>query len=572
MAPNPVDLLSSLLSARPADGVILEIDLDRGVLQSLPENPLQAVRAINSPTMGLLAGTLRKAALDDRVKGLVMHIGSCPLTPAQIDELGRSVAAFGEHKPTVAYAETFGELSSGMFAYRLATSAREIWLQPSGAVVLGGVHLEIALLRGGLEKLGIDPDFEQRYEYKTAGDQLAATEVTPANREMMQRIADSLVDETVRIVADRRGLTGDEVRAVVDGGQLSAAEAKARRLVDHVGYRDEVYAAVRAQWGADATLQYASRYAGTLAVRVAEQLTRRHLPTVAVVTVHGGIVTGRGGQTSPLQGRQAGSETVTEHLRAAMADDDVVAVVLDVDSPGGSYVASDTIRRAVLQLRQHGRPVVASMGAVAASGGYFVSMGADEVVALESTLTGSIGVVAGKLVNQRLFDKLGIVREGISAGANADLNAGGHRWSDEQRAQVERWLDEVYDDFTQKAAADRHLPLARVRELARGRVWTGADAHERGLVDHLGGRELAVQRAADLAGLARDRVQVRPFPALGLLERLRPAESSEAPGGLTGAWSGATELTPEGLLRAAAGAAGVTYLGALSVPFRLTIR
>jgi protease-4 len=495
--------------------VILEIDLDRGVLQSLPENPLQAVRAINSPTMGLLAGTLRKAALDDRVKGLVMHIGSCPLTPAQIDELGRSVAAFGEHKPTVAYAETFGELSSGMFAYRLATSAREIWLQPSGAVVLGGVHLEIALLRGGLEKLGIDPDFEQRYEYKTAGDQLAATEVTPANREMMQRIADSLVDETVRIVADRRGLTGDEVRAVVDGGQLSAAEAKARRLVDHVGYRDEVYAAVRAQWGADATLQYASRYAGTLAVRVAEQLTRRHLPTVAVVTVHGGIVTGRGGQTAA--GRQAGARR-SPSTCARRWPTTTWWPWCSTRFPGGSYVASDTIRGAVLQLRQHGRPVVAPMGAVAARW-LLAWMGADEVVALESTLTGSIGVVAGKLVNQRLFDKLGIVREGISAGANADLNAGGHRWSDEQRAQVERWLDEVYDDFTQKAAADRHLPLARVRELARGRVWTGADAHERGLsTTRWPGAGCAARRRP--GRLARDRVQVRLLPALGLLERL----------------------------------------------------
>lgn len=568
MAPNAKTLLTSLLSNRPADRVILEIDLDRGVLQSVPENPLQAVRAINSPTMGVLVEALRKAARDERVVGLVVHIGSCPVTLSQVDELGRAIVAFGERKPTVAYAESFGELGSGLAAYRLATAAGEVWLQPTGAVVLGGVHLEITLLRGALEKVGIEPDFEKRYEYKTAADQLAATEVSEANREMMQRIADSIVDETVRVVAQRRRLTESDVRAVVDGGPVRAQDAVARGLVDRLGYRDEVYAAVRERWGSEPVLQYASRYSGTLAARLTEQLTRRHQPTVAVVSVHGSIVTGRGAPASPVGGRQAGSETVSEHLRAAQADTDVVAVVLDVDSPGGSYIASDTIRQAVISVRGAGKPVIASMGSVAASGGYFVAMPADEVVALESTLTGSIGVFAGKVVTEGLLDKLGIVREGISAGSFADFMSSQHRWTDQQRAQVNAWLDEVYDDFTGKVAHDRRLGLDHVREVARGRVWTGADAKERGLVDHLGGRELAVSRAAALAGIDREKLHVRPFPALGLLDRLRPAESSESPGGMSVV---APKLTPEGLLRAAALAAGVPYDGVLTMPVRLRL-
>jgi protease-4 len=568
MAPNPLEKLSSLLKPASPETLILEIDLDRGVLQSIPENPLQAVRAINSPTMGVLVESLRKAAMDARVTGLVLHVGTCPITPTQVDELGRAVALFGKTKPTLAYTESFGELTTGMFAYRLASYAREIWLQPTGAVVLGGIQLDITLLRGGLAKLGVEPDFEKRYEYKTAADQFAATEVSDANREMMQRIADSLVDETVRVIADNRDLDSAAVRTMVDTGHLSASAAKSEGLVDQLGYRDEVYAAVRAAWGEKAGLQYVARYSGSLASRVTEQLTKRHQPTVAVVAVHGGIVTGRGAPASPLGGRQAGSETVTEHLRAAVADPDVVAIVLDVDSPGGSYIASDTIRRAVLRCREEGRPVVASMGAVAASGGYFVAMGADEVVALESTLTGSIGVFAGKMVTEGLFDKLGIVREPVTAGAYADLMSTHHRWTDEQRAMVDAWLDEVYDDFTAKVAVDRKLPIERVRELAKGRVWTGADAHERGLVDHLGGRETAIGRAVALAGSARDRVQVRPYPALGLLDRLRPAESSDAPGGMAAVSS---PLTAEGLLRTAAVAAGLSYDGVLTMPYRITV-
>ncbi len=567
MALNPGDLLSRLMSPG-ANALILEIDLDRGVLQAVPENPLQMVRAINSPTMGTLTEALRKAASDERVRGLVVHVGSCPLSAAQVDELGCAIADFGASKPTVAYAESFGEMTSGMFPYRLAAHAQEVWLQPTGAVVLGGAALQILLLRGGLEKLGLEPDFEKRHEYKTGADQLSATEVSDANREMMQRIADSLVEETVRVVAQRRGLDEAEVRAVVDGGPLDAAQARERRLVDRLGYRDEVYAAVRERWGADAQLLYAARYTGSLATRVLDQVTKRHQPTVACIRVHGGIVVGRGVPASPTGGGTAGSETVTEHLRQAAADDDVVAVVLDVDSPGGSYIASDTIWRAVHQVRESGRPVVASMGGLAASGGYYVSMGADEIVAEPSTLTGSIGVYAGKVLTTGLYDKLGLVREGVYAGANASFMSDERRWTDEQRAQVDAWLDAVYDDFTAKAAADRHLAIDELRAIAKGRVWTGADALRHGLVDHLGGREQAVVRACELAGVARDRVEVRAYPALGLLERFRPAESSENPGGTATAGH---DLSLEGLLRAAAASAGFGYAGVLSMPWRIRI-
>jgi protease IV len=558
-------LLSSLLATSGPGRVTLEIDLDRGVLRAAPDNPLEAFRAINAPTINALSQALREAVTDERVAGLVVHVGTCPLSAALVDEVGAAIRRFGQHKPTVAYAESFGELTSGMFAYRLATAASTIWLQPSGSVVLGGVHVDMVLLRGGLEKLGLDPQFSQRKEYKTAAETYSASEVSDANREMSGRLASSLVEETVALISERRGLTADAVREILDRGPVSAEEARSLGLVDHLGYRDDVYAEVRSTWGNDATLQYASRYIGSFTAKAISRLAMK--PTVAVVSVRGGIVSGRPVR-SPLGGAQAGSEVVLEHLRHARMDDNVKAVILSVDSPGGSYIASDTIRAGVLELKKAGKPVVAAMGDVAASGGYFVAMGATEIVANPSTLTGSIGVFGGKVVNQGLYDKLGLVREDVQSGRLADMFAGNRGFTDDQWHILDRWLDQVYDDFTTKAAADRGMLVEELEPLARGRVWTGSDAKERRLVDHLGGREVAIERACALAGLDRDKVAVRPLPLLGLLERLQPAQSSEHPGGLDG--FGAS-LDPLRLLSSLATELGLVPDGVLSMPYRVRI-
>lgn len=560
-----MSLVSSLFAKTSLGRVTLELDLDRGVLRATPENPLEALRAVNAPTVTSLTQTLRDATTDERVAGLVVHIGTCPLSAALVDEVGAAVRRFGEHKPTVAYAESFGELTSGMFAYRMATACRTIWLQPSGTVGLGGIHVDMLLLRGGFEKLGMDPEFSQRKEYKSAAETYSASQVSDANREMSGRLAASLVEETVAVVSERRGLSADAVRELVDRGPLTAEEARDLGLVDHLGYRDDVYDDVRSAWGNDATLQYAARYTGSFATRAMSRLAKR--PTVAVVTIHGGIVSGRPVRT-PLGGRQVGSEVVCDHLRQARLDDDVKAVVLAVESAGGSYIASDTIRAGVLELRKAGKPVVAVMGDVAASGGYFVTMGADEIVAAPSTLTGSIGVFAGKVVNQGLYDKLGLVREDVQEGRLADMFTGNRPFTDDQWAILDRWLDQVYEDFTTKAAADRRMPIEELEPLARGRVWTGADAKQRRLVDHLGGRDVAIERACALAHVDRDKIAVRPVPLLNLLERLQPAQSSEHPGGLDGA---AVSTDPRQLLAGVAAQLGLASSGVLSMPYTVRI-
>ena len=554
--------------------LVLEVDLTRGLLSTAASDPVAAVRSRSTPTLSSVVEGLRRGARDPQVVAIVVQLGGS-LPVAQAEELGAALLdASRQGTPTLAWAETYGELGPGTVPYYLAAHCDEVWLQPSGGVVLTGVAASMTLLRGVLDKIGAEPQLGQRHEYKTAAEQLAAREVSDANREMTQRLADSVVEQVRALVVRTRGLQPADVDAALAAGPLTAAQAKAAGLVDAIGYRDEAYAAVRrraldgsasaaagqgdtgASAGAPAVdpavdaeaedlrnaevrWQYAARYAAKHAR--SRQRPGRAQPVVAVVDVTGGIVSGRGG-AAPGRGPSAGSDTIGAALRAVQEDEHVEAVVLRVESPGGSYTASDYIRREVLRLRGSGRPVVASMGAVAASGGYFVSMAADEVVALPSTLTGSIGVLGGKVVLRELADKVGLVHEVASAGEHAAMFSSLQRFSATQWDRVQDWLDLVYADFTSKAAADRGLPLATLEPLARGRVWTGADARTHGLVDSLGGLQTAVSAACARAELDRDRVLMRRYPHVKVVDRIRPAESSQSPAAATsglsprGAW------------------------------------
>ncbi len=573
--------LASRLTRRSTLPTVLELDLSRGILTGPPRSPAVALRAMHMPTLRGIRDGLRAGAKDPKVVGLVVHVGNCPLSASEVDEVGGLIAEFGTVKPTVAHTESFGELGNGLMAYRLAAHAQQVWVQPTGSLGLTGVNLQVTLLRGTLDKVGVEPQFSQRHEYKTAANTYQATEVTEAQREMMQRLADSVLEQTIAVVAERRELSSDDVRAAVDTSPLTATVALERRLVDHLGYRDEVYSWLRSEWGSEVDgehkvdLLYVHRYdrerGGPAMVK---NLVERGKPSIAVVGVQGAIVTGASGNGGP-GGPSAGSDTVTQHLRTAAADENVKAVVLRVDSPGGSYVASDAIRREVRQLVESGRPVVASMGDLAASGGYFVAMGASEVVATPSTLTGSIGVLAGKMVTTGLADKVGLVREEMTAGARADMFSTLRTFDETDWDVLNAWLDDVYADFTGKAAADRGMTIEELEPLARGRVWTGADAASRGLVDHLGGVSVALDRCCELAGLDRETVGVRGVPAVPLLSQLRPARSSEhAAASVTGVdagWSGLTAGGPEATLTRLAGLVGVRVPGVLALPWQITI-
>lgn len=525
------------------------------------------------PSLRGVVDTLRRAADDDRVAGLIAHAGSWQPTLAQSAELRAAVAQLrAAGKSTVFWAETFGELGPGNAGYHLATGFDEVWLGESGDVGLVGVTAQAVFVRGSLDKVGIEPQIGQRYEYKSAADTFLRSSMSQAHREMATRLVESAMETLVADVAQSRGLEPSAVHEAVSVAPLSPAEALSRGLVDRIGYRDEAYAALRERLG-DVELKYVARYGKGLSglASVGAAAAHRNRPVVAVVYAAGPIHLGRSNAT-PLSGRSVGSDSLGSALRAAGSDEDVKAVVLRVDSPGGSYVASDAIRQEVLALRRTGKPVVASMASVAASGGYYIAMGADEVLASPGTITGSIGVFAGKQVLREALERVGVQRETIAGGRYADMFSSERPFDEEEWQRLEAWLDRAYDDFTAKAAADRGLPVERLREQARGRVWTGADAQRHGLLDTLGGLEDAVGVACDHAGLQRGDVTVRVLPKAKPLERLLPVESSESPA--AGAGLGLLGWYGEGvpMLDRLLAVTGLAPYGVLSMPvtWRLT--
>ena len=394
--------------------LLLEVDLTEPLVAPEADDPIARLRARGRRLLRPTLRALHEAAEDRHVVGLIAKVGG--VWPwGTMQELRLGVQAFAASgKPTLAWAESFGEGSArDMAAYVLATAFGELWLQPGGGVGLLGVGIETTFLRGTLDRLGIEPEVEQRREYKNAADVLVHTEYTPAHREALQRLAQSVFNDAVQAIADARGIDHDRVRELIDTGPRTAAEARDVGLVDRLGYRDQVYEEMRARTGGEPELLFADRWRPRR--KLAPPPHRRG--HVAVVDVRGAIVSGRT-RRSPM-GRQAGSDTVSAQLRAAHDNDRAEAVVLRVESGGGSAVASEVIWREVFRLRESGKPVVASMGDVAASGGYYIACPADVIVALPATLTGSIGVVGLKLVVEALLERVGLSKDTVQQGARA---------------------------------------------------------------------------------------------------------------------------------------------------------
>ena len=510
--------------------ILLELDLAQPIVETEPDDPIAKLRTRGKPRLRPILRTLHEAGDDERVVGLVARIGSAGQTLAQVQEIRSAVAAFrASGKPTVAWAETFGESASGSIPYFLATAFDEVWLQPSGDVNLIGLSAEVQFLRGLLDKVGVEPQINKRYEYKNAADRLLRSEMTDAHREAMGRLTESSWEQIVQGIAESRGLKPAEVQAVADRAPLLAQDAIDARLLDRIGYRDEVYTSLRRKVGTDVKLLFADKWTRPEkpVARILRQVKQKKAPGVAVVDGYGAVVMGRS-RRSPVQGQMMGSDTVSAAIRAAVKDERVQAIVFRVDSPGGSYVASDTIWREVVCAREAGKPVIVSMGAVAGSGGYFVACPADVIVAEPGTITGSIGVFGGKAVVAGLTDKLGITYGAVAQGRNALMYSTHRSFDANELERLDAFLDHVYDDFTNKVASGRNLTQEDVHAIAKGRVWTGADAAERGLVDTLGGLRDAVRIARERAGLPAD-APARPAVTIPPLARLKPPRSTEDP-------------------------------------------
>ncbi|BAK33325.1 putative signal peptide peptidase [Microlunatus phosphovorus NM-1] len=533
MAPAPIDLDQRRSDDRPQhpnsqhrrfhrSSIILELDLTQPLVEPDPADPLAPLLSRGQRQLRPTIKALHEAAADHRVVGLLAKVGG-PLSWATVHELRRGLQAFLDvGKPTVAWAESFPDGAAGTGAYVLASGFGEVWLQPGGGLGLLGVSIETTFLRGAFDKLGMEPQLGQRYEYKNAADRFTRTEFTEPHRESMEALAASVYADAIALIAAGRSMTPERVRELVDTGPRTAEEALAARLVDRLGYRDEVLASFRAHVGDDAELLFADRWKPRRRLRLPAR-RRGHL---ALVEVRGGIGSGRS-RPGPIGG-QTGSDTVASQLRAALEDDRAHGVLLRVNSPGGSAVASEVIWREVCRVKEAGKPVVVSMGDVAASGGYYVSCAATTIVALPTTLTGSIGVLGGKFVISGLLDRLGLSTGAVHEGEHARMWSARRGFDDGERERLDAELDAIYAAFVAKVAAGRGRTVAEIEPLARGRVWTGRDAYDRGLVDQLGGLREAVTTARRLAELPADAPLV-PAVHLPVIARLSQPRNSDDP-------------------------------------------
>ena len=482
-------------------------------------------------TLSSVVGALRMAAADERIRTVVLAPSPQPAPWATAQEIRGAVEAFrASGKRIVAYLE-YGSSQ----AYYLAAACDEVFLAPTSPLDLIGVTIYEVFARGALDKIGAYPDMLHAGDFKTAANIYTETTFTPAHREMDEALAHDFYDQLVSGIARGRDLPVADVQALIDDGPFLADEALARGLVDGLLYEDELLDRV-----ADG-----DEPAEPLSFADYQRIDPASLglgggPAVAVVYVVGTIVHGDGGG---LDGGTAGAATLMEALRAAREDEDIEAIVVRINSPGGGAIASDLIWREVV-LAGKEKPVVASMSDLAASGGYYVAMPADVIVAQPGTLTGSIGVVGGKLALGGALEKLGVSVEAVSAGRMAEMNSFATPYSEAARERVQQQIDAFYEEFLARAAEGRGMTRDAVHAVAQGRVWTGRQARDIGLIDELGGMDAAVAAAKRLAGIDADReVTLVPYPRprsffevlndgfairAGILSGLRPGSPAAA--------------------------------------------
>lgn len=522
--------------AEPATATVAEIIL-RG---DYPEgSSTDSLFSQMRPSLSKIVKRLDKAAEDDAVKAVLLRIEELQLGRGKVFELRAAVSRVRKAGKPVYALLSQAETN----AYLLASACDEIVLAPPGILLLPGVRAEVTFYKGLLEKLGIQFDMLQMGKYKGAAEPFTRREMSPAMRENMETLVDGLYENLITTLAGDRKLAKDQATKLVDEAMYTADAARKAGLVDQVAYRDDFLETLKkklkvdkldvsTKYGQEKTKTEFSGLSGFLKLmelamggKPAKKETKQK--KIAVVYAVGTIMTGK--STSDLFGSQTvGSTTLVEALRDAADDSNVVAIVLRIDSPGGSAVASDLIWHEVVKIK---KPIIASMGSVAASGGYYIAMGADRILATSSTVTGSIGVVGGKPAINGFFDKIGLNTEVISRGKNSGAFSVVHPMKPEERAVWQKMMEEVYAQFVTKAAEGRKMPREKLEELAQGRVYTGDQAVAKGLVDEVGTLEDAVAAAKKAAGVQpgeKLEIQMLPKPKT-FLEQLfeDPSASSD---------------------------------------------
>jgi protease IV len=481
-----------------------------------PKDPLGEVLGISqTQSFTSLLTQLRKAKVDSRIGAVLLDVEMSGLGWGKADELREAIKDFRKSgKPVYAYSEI--GLNKEYF---IAAAADKIYMPPTGDIYITGFAANAMFYRGSLDKLGVEPQFIQIGKYKNAPDQYTRKDMSEGQREVINAILDHQYNRLINSVAEDRKLNAEKVREIIDTAPHRATNAQKLGLIDGAKYRDEMFEDIKKQLGYKPEDKLRTIDGSAYDEIDPGSLGLNNGQRVAVIYASGAIVTGRS-SSSPVGGDMVGSDTIIEAVNSAAEDESIKAIVLRVDSPGGSALASDLMWHAIENAKKK-KPVVVSMADYAASGGYYISCNADKIVAEPSVLTGSIGVFTGKPNVAGLYDWLGISNEYVLRGKNAGLFRETGSWTDEEKAIFQRQADAIYfDDFVPKVAKGRDMSQEKVNSLGQGRVWTGAQAKENGLIDEIGGLEKAIEIAKNLAKLPAEEDVTRvnmPQPA-SLLE------------------------------------------------------
>lgn len=493
---------------RTPRSVLLTADFTKGMVEYFPYDQFSRKILGSVPEIRVVVESIRSAAKDRRVAGLAAKIGMAPMQFADIQEIRNAVEIFRQSgKPSFAFAESFGEFGPGNGSYYLATAFDTVYTQPSGDIGLTGLMSQTPFIRRTLDKLGIEPRLEARAEYKNFRNIFTEDKFTEPHKEASQTVMNSLFRQMVDDIAARRQIQKDKLMALINAAPVSASDAVQAKLIDAALYQGDIYEIARKKTTAKAVPLDLITYSRRNRITLTSQS--------AIALIYGvGNVTHGESKHSPRRGMYTmGSDTIIQAFDASVKDRRVKAIVFRINSPGGSYTASDAIYDAVMKARKAGKPVVATMGAVAGSGGYFAAMGADHIVAHPGTITGSIGVVGGKFLTSGLWKKTGLSFDEIHTTENAPIASSLYDYTPSQHTLLQQWLDRVYDDFVTKVAQSRNLPVERVKEIAKGRIWSGKDAQELGLVDSFGGIHEAIHIARQRAHIPeKAKIRLTVFP------------------------------------------------------------
>ena len=496
-----------VISLARGDGLpgnsVLTLDLRGAIADSASRPPFPL--AARPVTMMDLIFALDAAGRDARIKGVFMRLGS-GMPIAQAEELTQALSRF-KAKGKFVIAQTTGFQTPGLGDYLAATAANEIWVQPKSDFAVSGAGAGEVFLRGLIDKVHAVPQMVKRAEYKSAADTFMEKTMTAPDREQLTRLVQSWYDVAVGEIARARRLSVAEVQAAFEASPQFAEDARARKLLDRIGFDDDALGAALGRAGAGARPLKMSDY-----IKARDDAQVPTAANVAVIEAAGEIADGTA--SGDIFNTSAGiaSDDLSQAIRQATRDSDIKVILLRVDSPGGSVTASDQILDAVKKAQAKGKPVVVSMGNLAASGGYYISASADRIIAQPGTLTGSIGVLTGKVTFAGTADMIGVKLDEVAIGKNTLRDSPVTPYTPEQLAAVDREAGIIYGDFLQKVASGRHLPLSQVADVARGRVWTGADAANHGLVNQLGGFWTAAAQAGQLAKLTPEQVTFRVYP------------------------------------------------------------